>query len=598
MIRKRGVTRKFVALTALALVLSTGLVAIPRGAATPRVAGFTTSVSAATVGAGWSEVVPTGIGAEMAGLTWEGGAATVQIRAFDGTNWRDWVELVGEPAEGPDASSPEFKQGRVFAGPTWLGHNIARVEIRVTRGPVTNLQLHAIDSEPPSPPSGTAFGVLPTVDAAAAAVPWPGVITRAQWGADESYRTINDGCNGHPDYASSTRFAVVHHTVNSNDYSPDDSASLVRGIYYFHTHDNGWCDIGYNFLVDRYGQVFEGRYGGLNKSVIGAHAGGFNTYSTGIAVIGNFDIAGVPRAAYQALRSVLAWKLAYHGIDPHGTSIITPYDSPFSRFPAGQPVQLDNIVGHTDVDSTECPGRYLYALLPQLRDDVAFDIAQFPDKRVMGDWDGNGRAGVGIYQNGTFYLRDDLSEGAVQHFVGFGDPGDVPVAGDWNGDHVDTVGVFRNGAWYLRNSNTSGVADITFTFGDPGDIPVVGDWDGNGTVTPGVFRNGVWYLRNSNSTGVADITFGFGDAGDKPLACDCNSDGGWSAGVFRGGTWYLRNSNTTGVADAKIPYGDAGDTPLPHRIGRGMWGLGVARGSYWFLSDEVTGARADHVFPF
>ena len=580
-------TRKFVATAALALVLSGGLVAAPNVPGKPKVAGFTTPLAAGMVGPGWSDVVPTGIGAEMAGFTWTGGAATLQVRGYEGSTWTDWVELVGEPDEGPDQGSPEFKDGRVSAGPTWLGHNVSKVEVRVTNGTATNLQLHAIDSEP-----------APTTGVAGAAVPSPFVISRADWGADESFRTINDGCNGKPDYASSTRFAVVHHTVNSNNYAPEDSASLVRGIYYFHTHDNGWCDIGYNFLIDRYGQIFEGRYGGPNRSVIGAHAGGFNTYSTGVAVIGNFDVAGVPAAAYNSLRALLAWKMAYHGIDPHGTSVITPYDSPFSRYPAGQPIEIDNLVGHTDVDSTECPGRYLYALLPRLRDDVASDIREFPDSRVVGDWTGSGKDGVGIYQDGVFYLRDDWSEGPVQHFVAFGNPGDIPIVGDWDGDGVDTIGVVRGNTWYLRNSNTTGVADITFSYGDAGDRPVVGDWDGDGITTPGLYRGASWYLRDHNSTGVADRSFVYGDPTDRPTAGDWNSDGVWTPGVFRNGVWYLRNSSTSGVADAQIPFGDAHDTPVPHPIGGGKWGLGVARGSYWFFSDEVTGARADHVFPF
>src|SRR3954465_6744204 len=118
----------------LALLASTGLVAIPRSPGTPKVAGFTTSLVKGSVSAGWSEVVPTGISAEMAGLTWTGDAATVQLRGFDGTIWTDWVELVGEPTEGPDQSSPEFKAGQVSAGPTWLGHDMSKVEVRVSNG--------------------------------------------------------------------------------------------------------------------------------------------------------------------------------------------------------------------------------------------------------------------------------------------------------------------------------------------------------------------------------------------------------------------------------------------------------------------------------
>src|SRR6266513_1044157 len=128
----------------------------------------------------------------------------------------------------------------------------------------------------------------------------PGIISRAAWGADESWRTYASGCNGQPDYADTVRYSVLHHTDTSNSYNPSDSAAIVRGIYQFHTHTNGWCDIGYNFLVDRYGQVFEGRAGGIGNPVIGAHAGGFNTQSTGVAIIGEFQDAGVPGPAYDA----------------------------------------------------------------------------------------------------------------------------------------------------------------------------------------------------------------------------------------------------------------------------------------------------------
>jgi hypothetical protein len=332
--------------------------------------------------------------------------------------------------------------------------------------------------------------------------------------------------------------------------------------------------------------------------VIGAHAGGFNTYSTGVAVIGNFDVAGVPGAAYDALRSILAWKMGYHGIDPHATTIVYPYDSPFSRFPAGEPVEVDNLSGHTDVDSTECPGRFLYALLPRLRDDVARDIAAFPDKRLVGDWNGDGKAGVGIFVDGVFALRNDWNEGPIDNFVVFGNPGDTPVVGDWNGDGIDTIGVVRNGVWYLRNSNTTGVADITFAYGDPSDRPVVGDWNGDGITTPGVYRGATWYLRDTNSTGVADRAFVYGDPFDQPVVGDWNGDGASSPGVFRNGTWYVRNSTTSGVADFSVAYGGGGDVAVPFRLQGSTWALGVARGSWWFLSDGLQTPKASHVFPF
>ena len=128
----------------------------------------------------------------------------------------------------------------------------------------------------------------------------PAIIPRSGWQADETIRRAP------PQYAGTLSFALVHHTVNTNDYSPEQSAAIVRGIEIYHVKGNGWNDIGYNFLVDRYGQVFEGRYGGVDKNVIGAHSQGFNTGSVGVAVIGTFDKTGIPPAARTALEQLLA----------------------------------------------------------------------------------------------------------------------------------------------------------------------------------------------------------------------------------------------------------------------------------------------------
>ena len=122
----------------------------------------------------------------------------------------------------------------------------------------------------------------------------PPIVPRAAWGADESIRR-----NG-PEYAAAIRFAIVHHTAGPNSYSPSQAAAIMRGIQIYHVKSNGWNDIGYNYLVDRYGTVYEGRFGGIDKNVVGAHARGFNTGSAGVAVIGTFESAGVPAAAERA----------------------------------------------------------------------------------------------------------------------------------------------------------------------------------------------------------------------------------------------------------------------------------------------------------
>jgi hypothetical protein len=132
----------------------------------------------------------------------------------------------------------------------------------------------------------------------------------------------------------------------------------MRAIYYFHTHTNHWCDIGYNFVVDRFGTVFEGRYGGVTQAVIGAHALGFNTGTTGVALLGTFDGTAVPSAMYNGLRALLAWKLSIHGVNPGATIVFNGKT-------------LSTISGHRDVNSTDCPGGMPYGLLPQLRSELA-----------------------------------------------------------------------------------------------------------------------------------------------------------------------------------------------------------------------------------
>src|SRR5439155_16912043 len=132
------------------------------------------------------------------------------------------------------------------------------------------------------------------------------------------------------------RYAVIHHTAGSNNYTAAQSASIVRGIYLYHVKGNGWNDIGYNFLVDKYGQVFEGRYGGVDKAVIGAHAQGFNTGSVGISVLGSYGTTRISAAAKASVEQLLAWKLDLAHVDPLST--LTWKSSGNARFPHGVPV--------------------------------------------------------------------------------------------------------------------------------------------------------------------------------------------------------------------------------------------------------------------
>ena len=154
--------------------------------------------------------------------------------------------------------------------------------------------------------------------------------------------------------ASALKMAVVHHTASTNSYSPSQVPGILRSTQAYHMDARGWSDIGYNFLVDRFGGIWEGRGGGMGRAVIGAHAAGFNTGSVGVSVIGNFTDVAVPSAAREAIARVVGWRLESYGVDPRAASYFTSGGS--TSIPAGQVVYRPNVVGHRDVGSTGCPG--------------------------------------------------------------------------------------------------------------------------------------------------------------------------------------------------------------------------------------------------
>jgi uncharacterized protein with LGFP repeats len=165
----------------------------------------------------------------------------------------------------------------------------------------------------------------------------------------------------------------VHHTASSNHYTAAQAPSIVRGIYAFHTQSRGWCDIAYNFLVDRYGNIYEGRRGGITRPVRGAHAGDYNLNTTGIALVGNFTKAHPTRAMKHSLVQLIAWRMgtAYHGAYGHPRV----HGSRFKR-----------ISGHRDAMSTSCPGNSVYAWLPTLRQRVATRLGNYVSP-IEARWD-------------------------------------------------------------------------------------------------------------------------------------------------------------------------------------------------------------------
>jgi hypothetical protein len=202
----------------------------------------------------------------------------------------------------------------------------------------------------------------------------PSITSRSAWGAQ------GFAC-GTPEYASQLKLAVVHHTVNSNGYSSGQAAALVRGIQAYHMGTLGYCDIAYNFLIARDGTIFEGRAGGVSKPVIGAHAGGFNTASTGVALIGDYTGTQPPGSQWNALVNLLRWRLSAAGIDPAKGATVTAASSPCGcvKYSPGQAVHFGNaLVVHRDLDFTACPGDAFAPRLGELRNAVQVGLKPPP----------------------------------------------------------------------------------------------------------------------------------------------------------------------------------------------------------------------------
>jgi hypothetical protein len=163
------------------------------------------------------------------------------------------------------------------------------------------------------------------------------------------------------------RAAYVHHTVSTNDYSPEEAPAIVLAICRYHRNSNGWDDVGYNFLVDKYGTVYEGRAGGVDRAIVGAQAQGYNAQTTGISNIGTHTSVRQSDAALAAMARLIRWKLPLHGVPTDGRATLTSAGGSTNRFPSGRAVTIDRVAGHRDGNRTSCPGDALYAQLPDLR---------------------------------------------------------------------------------------------------------------------------------------------------------------------------------------------------------------------------------------
>lgn len=286
------------------------------------------------------------------------------------------IEIEGEPAEGPDPGTQD-DAGLQGTPPVWTGEaRCIRLRLRIPADDaVGDVRVVFVNTsgtaEPPSlldrasDALARAWGMATepfTIQPAEAAAAQPTIISRSGWGAKEKLRRCG------PDYAEDgVKMAYVHHTVNSNSYSPSRSDDLIRGIYAYHVQGRNFCDIAYNFLIDRFGRIFEGRFGGIDQPVIGAHAMGFNTGSTGVAALGTFTSTKAPARMLRAFKRLLAWRLDVAHVRPTGKAVMVSAGGSAQKFKKGQEVTLPAISGHRHTGYTTCPGNFLFRKLGPIR---------------------------------------------------------------------------------------------------------------------------------------------------------------------------------------------------------------------------------------
>lgn len=431
------------------------------------------------------------------GLTWAPGAVVPEeavgadVRTLVDGTWSDWQALdVHLDDHAPDPGSAEADGSRPGTMEAVVGEvDQVQTRLRLTGAEVpADLRLAVITpgeaastrsespeietgaDDAPEPAEGAAdvesAGEGAATLSAAAYTPKPSIYSRRQWGADESVREA-----GPPDYHE-VRGGFVHHTVNTNSYTRDQVPAIIRSIYTFHVQSRGWRDIGYNFLVDKFGRIWEGRYGGVDRPVVGAHTSGYNSYSFGASAIGNFDNVAPPSALVNAFGTLFAWKLSLHGVRGNkGSTRIG--DRTFSHA----------IMGHRDAGSTACPGRYLYAQLSTIRSQAGSKQAGWAARELQSQISGRGYPDLVARRASDkriVVLRTDgnarFGTPRATNLIG-GSSATLMNAGDWD----------RDGDGDILIRHTDGTIRLN---------------RGNGTET---FATGVIIGRNFESLAVIDV---------------------------------------------------------------------------------------------
>ncbi|MCA5892758.1 N-acetylmuramoyl-L-alanine amidase [Isoptericola sp. NEAU-Y5] len=312
----------------------------------------------------------------VAGVTWDAADATevteVAVRVREDGRWTPWQSLgIDGIGQGDlDTSSEEFADARAGTEPiVSTGADGVQVRVKTADGDSpAGLKVDLVDPGTSAADAHVGDDGLPAASANAGNgfEIKPRIVSRAGWGADESLS------GSWPEYSKKLRAIYVHHTVGTNSYRESQSAALVRGIYAYHTRSRGWPDIGYQFLVDKYGNIFEGRKKSRYDNPVGAQAGGYNTGTIGISAMGNFETARPTSALLNAISKVVAWKAYQYHFNVKGSTTLVTGGSTGSgtRADPGEKVRVPRVLMHRTTNETACPGRYLAAKMGTIRNNA------------------------------------------------------------------------------------------------------------------------------------------------------------------------------------------------------------------------------------
>ncbi|MEU6063157.1 MULTISPECIES: FG-GAP-like repeat-containing protein [Streptomyces] len=441
----------------------------------------------------------------------------------------------------------------------------------------------------------------------------PPIITQEEWGASTDY-------NGTPEYGTEIKAAVIHHTgVDSdNKLSCAESRARMRTIQQEH-FARGYFDVGYNFVVDRCGQIFEGRSGGADLPVIGAHDIGFNTNTVGISYIGNYMSAQPSRAALDSIARIVAWKFGMYGVDPTGKVTLTSGSAAGvdgNKVAKGTSITLPRVFGHRDTNSTACPGDNLYKKLPLIaalaktpgvshalrtsdynRDGITDLVAGTPKANsvtvVPGGVDGPVKASkVTLTQNspgvpgssetgdafGTSTSWGDVN-GDGYADLAIGAPGEDDTSG--NADRGAVTVLYGPG---LNSGFTYTTSGVTAAGAKLGSTVTVGDFNGDGKAdvfSAGTGKGGNWNVRlTGGATTSGSVTTATGSVAYLDAA----------TGDF----------NRDGYADVALNYRDAGGIGRVVRFAGSATGLTKAgvisvKGGRSIAAGDVNGNGYDDI---